>query len=91
MTSGSPPSKRRSMNDAYLRAAQAYMLISMPTDTSAIFGAFQAIPSLLRRGRRSPSQINYCGSESSPVKYFAVQWLLQCEIKDCFSPCRIFV
>jgi len=29
--------------EAYLRAAQAYMLISMPTDTSTIFGAFQAI------------------------------------------------
>jgi hypothetical protein len=28
----------------YLRAAQAYMLISMPTDTSTIFGAFQVIP-----------------------------------------------
>jgi hypothetical protein len=28
---------------AYLRAAQAYMLISMPTGTSTIFGAFQAI------------------------------------------------
>jgi hypothetical protein len=27
----------------YLRAAQAYMLISMPTDTSAIFGVFQVI------------------------------------------------
>jgi hypothetical protein len=27
---------------AYLRAAQAYMLISMPTGTSTIFGAFQA-------------------------------------------------
>jgi hypothetical protein len=26
-----------------LRAAQAYMLISMPTGTSTIFGAFQAI------------------------------------------------
>jgi hypothetical protein len=26
-----------------LREAQAYMLISMPTDTSTIFGAFQAI------------------------------------------------
>jgi len=31
----------------YLRAAQAYMLISMPTGTSTIFGAFQAIVSLL--------------------------------------------
>jgi hypothetical protein len=28
---------------AYLRAAQAYMLISIPTGTSTIFGAFQAI------------------------------------------------
>jgi hypothetical protein len=27
----------------YLRAAQAYMLISMPTGTSTIFGVFQAI------------------------------------------------
>jgi hypothetical protein len=31
----------------YLRAAQAYMLISMPTGTSTIFGAFQAIMALL--------------------------------------------
>jgi hypothetical protein len=30
---------------AYLRAAQAYMLISMPTGTSTIFGVFQLIPS----------------------------------------------
>ncbi len=30
----------------YLRAAQAYMLISMPTGTSTIFGAFQAIRGL---------------------------------------------
>jgi hypothetical protein len=28
---------------AYLRVAHMYMLISMPTDTSTIFGAFQAI------------------------------------------------
>jgi hypothetical protein len=31
----------------YLRAAHAYMLISMPTGTSTIFGAFQAIMALL--------------------------------------------
>ena len=30
-------------SEAYLRAAQAYMLISIPTDTSTIFGVFQAI------------------------------------------------
>jgi hypothetical protein len=34
---------------AYLRAAQAYMLISMPTGTSTIFGVFQAILALLAR------------------------------------------
>jgi hypothetical protein len=43
---------------AYLRAAQAYMLISMPTGTSTIFGAFQAILALLRgeTGRTPPCQ-----------------------------------
>jgi hypothetical protein len=34
---------------AYLRAAQAYMLISMPTGTSTIFGVFQAILALLAK------------------------------------------
>ena len=33
----------------YFRAAHAYMLISMPTGTSTIFGAFQAILALLVR------------------------------------------
>jgi hypothetical protein len=37
----------------YLRAAQAYMLISMPTGTSTIFGAFQAIWLSLQTGRIS--------------------------------------
>src|SRR5579872_610478 len=36
---------------AYLRAAQAYILISMPTGTSTIFGAFQAILALLGQNR----------------------------------------
>jgi hypothetical protein len=31
------------LDAVYLRAAQAYILISMPTGTSTIFGAFQAI------------------------------------------------
>jgi hypothetical protein len=31
----------RPFSTRYLRAAQAYMLISMPTGTSTIFGAFQ--------------------------------------------------
>jgi len=35
---------RAGRSDAtYLRVAQAYMLISMPTSTSTIFGAFQVI------------------------------------------------
>jgi hypothetical protein len=43
---------------AYLRAAHAYMLISMPTGTSTIFGAFQAILALLaRRDERRPCWI----------------------------------
>ncbi len=33
----------QSPDAGYLRAAQAYMLISMPTGTSTIFGVFQAI------------------------------------------------
>src|SRR3954469_5640362 len=48
VTPGSPPrSKRERTASAYLRAAHAYMLISMPTGTSMIFGAFQAILALL--------------------------------------------
>jgi hypothetical protein len=39
-------SKREAVAAAYLRAAHAYMLISMPTDTSTIFGVFQAILAL---------------------------------------------
>jgi len=34
--------------DAYLRVAQAYMLISMLTGTSTILGLFQAMSFLLR-------------------------------------------
>jgi hypothetical protein len=36
----------------YLRAAQVYMLISMPTGTSTIFGVFQAISDPSRTKRR---------------------------------------
>jgi hypothetical protein len=35
----------RRFDAVYLRAAQAYILISMPTGTSTIFGVFQVIPS----------------------------------------------
>jgi hypothetical protein len=54
------------------------MLISMPTGTSTIFGAFQAIPALLREGTFVVLGLSYCGSESSPVKYFAPKLMLRC-------------
>src|SRR5258708_28508700 len=38
--------KRLAIAAAYLRAAHAYILISMPTGTSTIFGVFQAILAL---------------------------------------------
>jgi hypothetical protein len=38
-----PRSRADRSDTVYLRAAQAYMLISMPTGTSAIFGVFQVI------------------------------------------------
>jgi len=42
---------------AYLRVAHIYMLISMPTDTSTIFGAFQAIWLSVDTGRTPPLQV----------------------------------
>jgi hypothetical protein len=50
----------RSLRVAYLRVAQAYMLISMPTDTSTIFGVFQVID-LPPRLRISPFEIGLRG------------------------------
>src|ERR1700731_1120670 len=48
VTPGGPPkSKREAVAPAYLRVAHIYMLISMPTGTSTIFGVFQAILALL--------------------------------------------
>jgi hypothetical protein len=44
--------------NAYLRAAQAYMLISMPTGTSMIFGVFQVISDLLSSRRQVADRNN---------------------------------
>ena len=41
----------------YLRAAQAYMLISMPTDTSTIFGVFQVIQTSMDLRTMAPHEI----------------------------------
>ena len=61
--------KREAYAAAYLRAAHAYMLISMPTGTSTIFGVFQAILALLvETGRTPPSQYKLARTKSSPVK-----------------------
>jgi hypothetical protein len=66
-------SKRQAMRSAYLRAAQAYMLISMPTGTSTIFGVFQAIlVLLLGTGRNPSSATSYSVIKSSPVKFFVM-------------------
>jgi hypothetical protein len=43
----STPTECEAAAKAYLRAAHAYMLISMPTGTSTIFGVFHAILDLL--------------------------------------------
>jgi hypothetical protein len=69
---GPPAVKRDADVAAYLRAAHAYMLISMPTGTSTILGVFQAILALLVNGTKSPSRLNYCGKKSSPVKSFVI-------------------
>ena len=47
ITPGGPPASSMKLpRIAYLRAAHAYMLISMPTGTSTIFGVFQAMLAL---------------------------------------------
>jgi len=47
---GPPLLYREAIAADYLRAALAYMLISMPHGTSTILGAFQAILALLAKG-----------------------------------------
>jgi len=53
-----------------LRAAHAYMLISMPTGTSTIFGAFQAILALLLNGHELPSAIKLPRDEKFASEIF---------------------
>jgi hypothetical protein len=55
-TCGSTSVECRAVANAYLRAAQAYMLISMPTGTSMIFGVLQIISDLLSTGRQVAEQ-----------------------------------
>ena len=64
------------LNDAdaaYLRAAHAYMLISMPTGTSTILGAFQAICFSLDAGRHSGIRIKVLRIEKFASKIFCLE------------------
>jgi hypothetical protein len=54
---GTPLARDRKCPAAYLRVAHIYMLISMPTDTSTIFGAFQAISLSLCDRTTTPLQV----------------------------------
>jgi len=55
---------------AYLRAAHAYMLISMPTGTSTIFGVFQAILALLLNRTNSVLAYRLIGNEKFASEIF---------------------
>ena len=59
---------------AYLRAAQAYMLISMPTGTSTIFGAFQAIWLSFKSGTNSTLAHKVARNEKFASEIFATLW-----------------
>jgi hypothetical protein len=64
----------------YLRAAHAYILISMPTGTSTIFGAFQAILALsLQTGRTSALTIKLPRKEKFASEIF------------CYKPPRVIL
>jgi hypothetical protein len=62
--------KREAVVAAYLRAAHIYILISMPTGTSTIFGVFQAILALLVTGRTPPSRDKVIGIEKFASEIF---------------------
>ena len=68
-TGGPPPWKYGAVASAYLRIAQAYMLISMPTGTSTILGVFQAILALLVKGTNSalPAKLVGNGNYASGI------------------------
>jgi len=82
------PSSRADRFDAiYLRAAQAYMLISMPTGTSTIFGVFQVIASSNKFGANLRARLNL-GPRPTPRKYgrSSVEHLRGSADRRYFSP-----
>jgi hypothetical protein len=68
---------------AYLRAAHAYMLISMPTGTSTIFGVFQAILALLVKPDELRPAIKVIRNQNFASEIFFNQrprrFMLQCK------------
>ena len=56
---------------AYLRAAQAYMLISMPTGTSTIVGVFQAIWLSFKSGTNCTLAFKVARNEKFASEIFA--------------------
>ena len=76
--------EREASAAAYLRAAHAYMLISMPTGTSTILGVFQAIwLSLFNRTNFAlPSKLMPFKKFASEI--FWLSYLLQCKTEFTF-------
>ena len=75
------PEPGRSLWYVYLRDAQAYMLISMPTCTSTIFGVFQVIGGLPQSWRNAHAEIKRKTS-SEAMQERNSDWRLGCGKSD---------
>ena len=76
------PEPGRPFRRVYFRAAQAYMLISMPTGTSTIFGVFQLI-------RVSPKQCRHdcrAGTETRVTSNAAQARKTRCRRQVAYRP-----
>jgi hypothetical protein len=80
-TCGSTSVECGAVANAYLRAAQAYMLISMPTGTSMIFGVLQVISDLLSTGRRVAQR----NKDRTDLKIAQADILLA-QFRECWFP-----
>jgi hypothetical protein len=88
---GGPPYKREALAAAYLRAAHAYMLISMPTGTSTIFGVFQAILALLAKPDELRPADKVIGNEKFASEIFRLktQRFPWCDAKEIHGIVRL--
>jgi hypothetical protein len=78
----------RSLDAIYLRAAQAYMLISMPTDTSTILGAFQVIPFSHEIGTKSAPKLNLGPRPTSRKRGKLSRWRPRIRADGQYFSCR---